>query len=431
MKRYKVFCLLLILLCWMLAGCSPDLVEIDEEVYALVLGADISANNKIKITLQYPSYKGSGGGGSGSKSSGGGGGGSREEIGVYEGNIITTVEASSILEGINLLNTAVSRQISLTHCKLLVFSEELAKQGVEDYLAPMMRYRDMRRIMHVIVCKGKAESFIKENINTIGESESKAIELMATQSLNNGLFPRMTFIDFYRNMLSPYEQPLTAYAGINDFSKLSSGDEETASPLKIPEGYLPSEVPRKGAARRELAGTAIFNGPKMIGVLDSFETRCMLIIKNQFKRGIVTIEDRKAPGKVIPLDVRLGRKPVIKGYFENGVPIIDVRVNIEADLGAIQSRVNYERLSLVEALNGQIKEFFEAGLRQTIDKTQRLNCDVFGFGEYIAGNFSTIQELEAYNWKKHYKDAKVNVTVEANVRRTGLMFGSKPLKSSQ
>ncbi|MCX7997986.1 MAG: hypothetical protein N3A69_03410, partial [Leptospiraceae bacterium] len=35
---------------------------------------------------------------------------------------------------------------------------------------------------------------------TIGASAIKSIELMATQSINNGLFPRVTFLDFYLSL---------------------------------------------------------------------------------------------------------------------------------------------------------------------------------------------------------------------------------------
>jgi spore germination protein KC len=44
--------------------------------------------------------------------------------------VVSTVEAPSLLEGINLLNAAVNRQVSLMHAKMLVFSEEYAREGV-------------------------------------------------------------------------------------------------------------------------------------------------------------------------------------------------------------------------------------------------------------------------------------------------------------
>lgn len=72
--------------------------------------------------------------------------------------------------------------------------------------------------------------------------------------------------------------------------------------------------------------------------------------------------------------------------------------------------------------------WIEKGVRETIEKTQKeFKSDIFGFGYLFAGSFNTIQEWESYNWFKHYPEAKVNVEVEFNIRRTGLMYGSGPV----
>ncbi|MCI1996558.1 MAG: Ger(x)C family spore germination protein, partial [Clostridium luticellarii] len=47
--------LLFIILFTMLTGCY-DAVEIDDEVYPVMLGVDRGSNNKFKITIQYPVY---------------------------------------------------------------------------------------------------------------------------------------------------------------------------------------------------------------------------------------------------------------------------------------------------------------------------------------------------------------------------------------
>jgi spore germination protein KC len=416
-----------------LSGCSQDSKEIDDQVYVIALGADKGVENKVRVTIQYPTYKESSGGGgasSGMQKGGGGGGGGDEKAGIIDGTVVQTVEAASILEAINLFNTFTSREISLVHVKEIILSEDFARGGIGIYLEPLARFRETRRIMVLAVCKGSAEEYIKDNKTAIGQSLAKAMELMSTQSDNNGYFPKARFQDFYRRITSPYGQSFAQYVGMNNYDHLKPLSEApTSSPLKTHAELLPGEIPRKGNTKREIIGTAVFDGDRMVGTLNAIETRYLLMVTGKFVRGILTLEDINSPGSVIPFDIRQGRKPVIKVAFKNEIPIINVKLNIEADIGAIQSRIPYEKVNRLDELNNQLAASIKDGVKSVIEKTQKeWNTDIFSFGYYAASHFFTIQKFEKYNWLKHYKDAQVNVEVLANVRRTGLMTESSPIR---
>lgn len=395
------------------SGCW-DSNEVDNQVYALALGVDKGVDNIIRVTVQFPTYKqgGAGGGGQGS--------GSGETI-------ITTVDAPTILEATKILGTSSSRRISLLHLKAIVFSEDFAREGIESFLQPIARFRETRRVTQIIVTRGTAEGYIKANKTVIGQSLSKAMDLKITQADDAGYFPHAYFHNFYKSTISPYSQPYAIYAGVNQNSRLKPLQQDKESPLRTEPGLLPGEIPKKGNVNNEFAGTAVFDGDKMIGYLDAYETRYFLMVIDQFNRGLMSIEDENAPGKAIVLDIRPGRTPMIKASFHRNKPVITIRLNIEADIISIQSGYPYEELKNIDSLNKQIKKHIQDGVVRVIDKSQNeLASDFFGFGYKVARNFATIQEFEKYNWKKHYPEAEVYVEVVANVRRTGLMMGSSP-----
>lgn len=408
-------------------GCQTDAMEPDDQVYTLVIGIDKGVSNKIRLTVQFPTYKSSGGGTSPQQKKGSGGEGESE----VSGTIVQTVEAATVPEGINLLNTATSRKISLVHAKAIILSEALAREGVGPYMQVIARYREGRRVMQVIVCKDSVEDFIKENATLVGESMAKAMELMETQSDFTGYFPRVSFQTFYKKLLSSYEQPYAIYAGTNDFKNLQEENSKIKSPLKVQRGMQPGEEPRKGGRNIEYAGTAVFNGQKMVGSLDSEETRYFLMVIGEFKRAALTINDDYSPGEAIPLDIRLGRKPKIRAYFKKGKPVINVELNIEADIGAVQSRISYEGPENIQKLNNMLKKNIEKGVRDVIKKAQKeWNVDIFTFGRKIAHSFGTIQEFEKYGWLDKFDDAGINVSVRANTRRSGLMYESAPVRNN-
>ncbi len=416
---------LAIIICLPLSGCY-DAKEIDEEVYALVIGVDEGVQNKIRLTFQYATYKEGGG-----KAQGGGGNGGDEESGEVDGTIVATIEASSLLEGINLINATVNRQISLMHAKMLVFSEEYAREGVAKYVEPLVRFREVREFMRIVVCKGKAEDFIKENRSFIGSNPAKNIELIFEQSKNTGYFPDVFFSDFYQDLLTPYGQPTAIYAGVNDLTQMASDVGTGEPPLRTEEDYEPGSIPRKGGTKKELSGTAVFDGDRMVGTLSQRETRFFLMGIGEFKRGFFTLEDPNIPGYIYVLEIRLAGEPKLKARFANAIPVIDLELSLDINIISIQSRKHYEKLANIPKLETEVKLHFEKGLRETIEKTQtEWNADIFHFGRKIAGNFGTIEELEAYNWNRHYQEAKVNVKVNTHLRRSGFLFEAAPVHSS-
>lgn len=424
-KASKVI-VLLITFVYILTGCTTDSKNIDDQAYAIMVGIDKGVDNKIRLTVQFPTYKG---GGNGSSLGGGGGNSDEKEHGLVDGTIVASIECATVLEGINLLNTSTSRHISLVHCKAIIFSEQLAQDGINFYLSDFARFRETRRIANIGVCRGKAEEYIMENKTLIGDNIFKSIELSFSQSKNSGLFPMMGFTNFYKSTISPYSQAYSIYMGINNFKNLQNSDKEKNPPLKTHENYYPGDVPKKGNLKQEMIGTAIFNGDKLAGTLNAEETRYFLMVVNEFRHGILTIEDKRHPGMAIPFDLRPGRKPDIKVRFDKSTPIIDVNLNIEADIVGIQSGMHYESTDRIKELSDLLKDTIEGGVSKTIKRVQKqMGTDIFGFGYYAASKFITINDLEKYNWLSHFIDAKINVSVRTNIRRTGLVAETVPVR---
>ena len=49
-------------------------------------------------------------------------------------SLVNTIECSSISTGIALFNSYLGKEVNLSHCKVLVISEELATKGISEYL---------------------------------------------------------------------------------------------------------------------------------------------------------------------------------------------------------------------------------------------------------------------------------------------------------
>ncbi len=398
-----------------------DADEIDDMLHVVAIGIDKGISDKWRLTLEFSKMSS---GGSGSSQSSGGG----ESQGEYT---YVTIDAPSFFTGIDMLNTALPRKLTFIHAQIIVLSEELAKSGlIGEYIAPLIRFREIRRSSHVFVVKGNASEFLKENKPFIGNMVSKNFQILINESDDTGFFPHVTLEHFYSDLESSYSQPIATLAAVNEFDTFKKEGEPWGTEFITGGNYTAGELPRAGENKIELFGTAVFDGDKMVGELNGDETRYMLMARGEFERGFFTMRDPQKPALIIPLDVKGPTKPEVRVTFDGLKPIIYLKVHLNADLLAVQSRINYENRELKVLLEMEFQQIVKSGIEAVIHKCQGINADVFMFGDNAKINFLTIDELENYNWNTHFKDAEVNVEVEFAIRRTGTQIDSNSINNS-
>ena len=142
MKIFKLLGTLIFILSF--SGCY-DSNEPNDYAYVVAIGIDkAKTDNEYEISIQFakPSQI------SGGASEQGGTGG--ETLGLV------TVEAPTIYSGINVANNIVSKRFQLSHTKIIVISEEIAREGINDIIDTIVRSTDLRPNMYIAVAKESA-----------------------------------------------------------------------------------------------------------------------------------------------------------------------------------------------------------------------------------------------------------------------------------
>ena len=125
----------LVFLVILTSGCW-DRREVEELGLVQALGLDLGPGQKgvtVTVLIAVPS-----------KMTGGGGG--TDEAGGGGGNLVISMDAPSIYEAFNRINTSLTREITLLQNSTLIFGEALAQQGVKKWVDNLVRFREMRRI---------------------------------------------------------------------------------------------------------------------------------------------------------------------------------------------------------------------------------------------------------------------------------------------
>lgn len=410
----------MIVFCGLFSGCY-DKREVDDLAYAVGIGFDKGKTDSLKLTLQFAVPLSIGGGGGSSR---GGGEGAK--------SLMISVETPTLYAGLNMVNDSLSKQVNLSHAKVIVFSEELAREGLSRYVHAIVRGREFRPSMYVAVSRGAAEDYLKSIKPLLDPSPAKYYELTYSKNYT-GFIESVQFHDFYFSTESYNRQATAVLAGVgkykdsSEFNTNNSTFKEKGRPFPLEGDFKAGDMPKIGDLKGEVMGSAVFKGDKMVGEIDGEETGYHLMLSNKYNNAYWSIPDPHKKDYFVVLNIKKSKNPIYKVDLIDGKPNIYVKVILEADIESIQSNENYEEKS--EILEKAVESFLKEGIIRFLNKTAKeFNCDICGFGKNMQWKFLTWKEWENFKWLDKYKNSTFNVDVDLKIRRPGLIIRSvKPV----
>ena len=357
----------MLIMCQLTTGCY-DRRELDELAYPIAVGFDKGEGKFLRMSLQIVVPTKIAGGGEG----GGGEGGGKESVSIM------TVETPTIYSGLNMVNTYVSKQINLSHVKAIIFSEELAREGIEKYINAITRGREFRGNAYILVAKGtgnSAEKFMREVKPELESNPAKYYEMVLNAFDYTGFTAEATLISFYRNMTSHTTQPMAVLANVSEFEKSEditleySTYKQKGRNYPLPGDYTAGNMPKVGNLKTEVMGMAVFDGARMVGEMDGEETSYHLMVEGKYGYSYVTIPDPEAKDLFVLLNLRQDRQPKKKVEMIGDKPHIYIHIKLEADVLSIQSGINYESIGKTRILEQATEEFITEGIERMLNRT--------------------------------------------------------------
>lgn len=384
--------------------------EPDETARILLIGLDKGKENVLTMTvlIDVPRSKA----GSGNMDEGGKGGGKPA--------MTVSVESRTILTGLDMINSIVERRSTLNHLKAIIFSEELAREGLDRYMTPLMRFPEFRRTIFLAVSQGSARELLEGFQPLMENNPAKYVELLFNAQRYVGFIPFVQFHHFYNDLKSLSVEPVCILVGLSGAKHV----RYQRQPQGVREGdFLAGQLPRKGGGKLEVLGSAVFRESKMVGVLNGTQTVILNMLRGWFFESLFAFSDPGRPDLFVVLKVEKERKPEIKVRLgTGGIPEIWVRVPLDAEIISIQSGINYERPEKLPILEGVVNRRLEDLTEELVRKTQEeFRADIFGFGFKARRLAATYPQWESMNWPELYPEARVSITFDTKIRRIGLL----------
>lgn len=389
--------IVMVIIVFMLAFTpSYTSLNIDNLAYVVALGIDKGDTEKFKISFQFTT--GSSGGESGSSSQ-------KSPL------IINSVEASSIDSAINLMNSYMSRELNLSHCKIIVFSEEVAVQGISKEIYTLANDAEIRPSSNIIISKSGAKTYI-ENASPILENlVTKYYEIFPNSNKYTGYVYNVTLGDFFNQLVCHTCEPFAILGGVNN----SSSNDNSSSASNI-SNIKSTNTTFSGEESLENLGVAIFKGDKLVGELTALETLCLSIIRGDVNSFLISIPNPENKNEQIDLMIYPVDGKKVKVYIVNGSPYISLNIKFTGRIYSMEEGAKYLNPSVLESISEEANHYLEEVLTQYLYKTStEFKSDINTFGKYALSNFLTISEFEEYDWRNSYSNSTFKVSINAEI----------------
>lgn len=305
--------------------------------------------------------------------------------------LVRSAVGNTIAESLSKLQKKLSRQLFWGQCKIFIFGEALAREGVRSHLDFILREPTVRGNSNLFVSHGKA----KDVLTLIPPLERNTAEM-----LTKTITKQVGFVMQAGQMNTML---------IND-------TRDTAAPwIRV---LPPGGGKASNTTRPYMANTAIFRRDKMIGHIDDISTQGLLWLRNEMKRSTLTVKLPETDGFVSVRVIKAHSKlvPEIKGDQWT------VTFNTIAEDDIVQNTTNlnfvnpkYSKL-LEEQLNKEVERIVTLALN---DVQKQMRSDVIGLGEAFHRKYPAEWSRAKERWEQLYPMVKVNFDIQVHVRRLG------------
>lgn len=312
-------------------------------------------------------------------------GGGNNEKGYW--NIKST--GDTIFSAVRGFTHESSRRLFFPHNQVLIFSHDLAEEGVQKYIDFFVRDHETRLKVWILVSKGTAEEVLdvkSELENTPAMNIADLIEIQTATSQTSVV----KLEDFLTRLMSKTTAPIAPIVEVS-----GKGEERTV----------------------RVSGTAVFKKDKLVGQLDETETRGLLWVINEVKSGIIEVDCPRSDGKASLEIIRASSK--ITPEIEDNKILMKMNIKEEGNLGDQSCSENLVLPTGVASLEKEKAAAIQSEVLAALKKAQELNTDIFDFGEAIHQKYpEEWKDLES-RWDEVFPNIEVEINVEAKLRLAG------------
>lgn len=400
MKKVSVLILILELL---LCGCTYA-NDADSQSFVIAVGIDKGGQMPLCVSFIFANPSGEAENSDSQKSTG-------EESGSSSSLSpdTVTVEAATVFSAVKKLDAIKSKKINLTHTKLVVFSDEIARSGIKKYVKGFASSHDFRPNTYVCISSGNAKSYL-ESVKPAHEKYTEKYYDHIMQKVAVGKLNESYLYNLYFNLNKISSSSVVPLVGVNKNSLTPPVNARGNFTDDFSYEARAGEILREASNKAEILGAAVFSGDKLVTTLGSFQTDITRLIRNEYYPKNYSIL-YKTGSDFVTFRLTQQTKPQIKSAIKNGEAHIDILVPLSIEyIDAPFSDGSPENSD--EFIKALSKRLQNAATELTDEFRQEYNCDFIGIGESLRKHFLTLSSWERFVVENGFKRYKINISFD-------------------
>ncbi len=385
-KKYIAgFCMVFSVI-FFFTGCW-DSRELDSIFIVTAVGIDIGEEPETaKLTLEV--------GQTGSKKESG------EDSSKKGSSLVLQSSAKTVGESVNEIDRNSSRTLLFPHNQVLLFGSDIAKQGIEAWLDPLMRNQEGRLEVLLMVSDGSAGDIVSEKMD---QEDITGMYIARMMQDMDGVSPyyNIRMLDFIAALRTKITSPVAPL--------IQMEDTDNGKTLRI-------------------AGLAVFKEDKMVGKLSMDQFASYVWTMGKVERcSVIAKEDKLQANLNI---ARLSSKQDIILTEDNQV---EVKIKVEAflSIAELHGFTGVSKKDLMPILKKMAENQIKTQILDTFKTAQQLQADIYGIGTKLSKKSHQQWEEIKDDWDTIFASLNPDISVNANIMATGQIMDSLEMKEEK
>ncbi|RAP75250.1 Ger(x)C family spore germination protein [Paenibacillus montanisoli] len=318
---------------------------------------------------------------------------------------IYSVQSETLFEGIRKASKQVPRQLFFSHIQVVVLGERLAKAGIEEIFDFFERSHEVRLTSMLLVARGSSPTKLISAIVPLAPLQSEA--LVGASEFSAKIWsgsPVIGLDDAIRKLINPGSEPsisgLRIYGNEQNVTK-KQNVEQTRPPYHL-----------------EISGIAVFRGGKLAGWLDNGQARGYMFIVNHMRSTIMNLDCQDKPNGLALEIIKSKTKTDVS--MKNGRAKVNIVVSAEGNVAEVKCGIPLDKLDVLTKLEQEWGYEAKANMMAAIQGAQKLQSDVFCFGEVLQRKHPKQWKQVQDRWDETFADAEVSIDFRGQILRSGM-----------
>lgn len=311
---------------------------------------------------------------------------SESQVVVYSG------KGDSIFSALKQIGLISPSELYFGSFSVLVVSEEVAKEGINNAIDFFVRYPNSRKNFYVVLSKeAKAKDTLKIMTPLSSFPSQKITDNVKSTTELQGIISSKNFNDLLSTILTPgTELSMNCIEIIGNVEEGSSKENIESSQ---PKTYT------------KLGNLGIFKDDKLIDWADRDESLGINIINGAISEMFLDIEYKE--GYVVIDSTSFSSDVKVK--LKDKQPVIDISLSGEARIVEVEGDVDLEDSKVIEEIQKKVNKKIKKRAKQAIDLATQNKTDIFGFGKMFYQEYPKYFKKQEKEWNDNLDKIEINI----------------------